>query len=462
MPAKRPYSAPPKVTRGRRTTAEKDSRRWRLSIKEATETKDGYSWTTYIVQGWQEGSRWQRKRFKSRAEAEAFKSSKEIELIPTDDVQRVIITGLSQARVNEAGMAYALLDAQPMLTGTDGLTVTPSLLTAVQEYLDRLKAAHVVQRVSMLDALQACVTDKMARNKLRERSSVQLKSSVKLFTAWLTRLPRFTAESLDPQWSPAVCDITAADLLAYLQSMRGKEGRPAVGKTWDNTRGDVGGFFQWCMGREGRVPIPGCSRRWILQNPAHDVPTSNGDDGEHAPSVLSADAAAEFMAMLERDFPAMVPLYAIALFAGIRPSRDGELFKLAKHPGLATPCKEAAGRPLIDLERGTIKITPAMAKTRKARIITIRPNLNTWLTRYGVNLLPVGWATFNVAIRKAFKLEHDVLRHSYISYLVPIIGKALTAAQAGNSETIIDKHYLNLPSEAEAAAFWQIMPSGKA
>lgn len=458
MPAKK-FPKPSRVTRGRRSTAEKETGRWRLSIKEVTETKGAYSWQTYVVQGWREGSRWQRRRFKSRAEAEAFKSSKEIELIPTDDVQRVVITSLTQARANEAQAAFDLLDRQPAYTGTNGQPVPLSLTDAVNEYLAKLKAAHTVERVSILDALTACIADKMARNKLRERSAVQLKSSVKLFTAWLTRQPRFTTESLDPEWSPAVCDVSSADLLAYLQSMRGKDGKPAVGKTWDNTRGDIGGFFQWCMGREGRVPIPGCSRRWILQNPAHDVATSNGDDGEHAPSVLSAEDAAKFMAMLEKDYPTMVPLYAVALFAGIRPSRDGELFKLARHPGLATPCKEAAGRPLIDLERGNIKITPAMAKTRKARVITIRPNLKGWLTRYGVNLLPVGWAIFNPAIRKAFTLEHDVLRHTFISNLVPVIGKALTAAQAGNSETIIDKHYLNLPSEAEAAAFWEILPT---
>ncbi len=459
MPAKKPFPKPSRVARGRRTTAEKESGRWRLSIKESVESKDGYSWITYIVQGWREGSRWQRKRFKSRAEAEAFKSSKEIELVPTDDIQRVIITSLTQARANEAQEAFDLLDRQPAYTGTNGQPVQLSLRAAVEQYVARLEADHAVQRVPMLDALAACIADKMARNKLRERSAVQLKSSVRLFNTWLTLQPRFTAESIDPAWSPAVCDITTADLLAYLRSMRGKDGKPAVGKTWDNTRGDIGGFFNWCMGREGLEAMPDCSRKWTLQNPAKNVVKSNADDAEHTPCVLSAAAAAAFMAMLERNYPTMVPLYALALFAGIRPSRDGELFKLARHPGLLTSCKENAGRPLIDLERGTIKLTPAMAKTRNARAVTIRPNLNAWLTRYGLNLLPVGWATFNPAIRKAFKLEHDVLRHTYVSHLVPVIGKALTAEQAGNSVAIIKKHYLNPPSEAEAKAFWAISPT---
>jgi hypothetical protein len=34
-----------------------------------------------------------------------------------------------------------------------------------------------------------------------------------------------------------------------------------------------------------------------------------------------------------------------------------------------------------------------------------------------------------------------------------------TALQAGNSEAIIKKHYLNLVSPEEADAFWQIVPA---
>jgi hypothetical protein len=34
-----------------------------------------------------------------------------------------------------------------------------------------------------------------------------------------------------------------------------------------------------------------------------------------------------------------------------------------------------------------------------------------------------------------------------------------TALQAGNSEAIIKKHYLNLVSPEEAEAFWKILPA---
>jgi hypothetical protein len=61
--------------------------------------------------------------------------------------------------------------------------------------------------------------------------------------------------------------------------------------------------------------------------------------------------------------------------------------------------------------------------------------------------------------RKKFNLTHDILRHTFISMFVGkfrSIGEA--ALQAGNSESIIRKHYLDLKSVAESEAFFGIMP----
>jgi len=456
MPAKKPLPPLKKVTRGRRSASEKESGRWRLSIREVAEEKGGYQWTSYLLQGWKENGKWQRKRFKDRAQAEVFKSNLELQFLPTEETQRVVITGLSQARAREAETAFAMLDAVDVFRDTDGTPVPLSLTAAVSQYLARLRDAHAVERVPMLKALEDCVADKLARRKLRERSAVQLRSSVRLFTQWLTRLPRYTDESINPIWSPPVSEITADDLSAYLSSMRGKDGLPAATKTWNNTRGDIGGFFQWCMGREGRVPIRGTKRRWAHANPAHDVPTMDHED--KAPAILSVEQAEEFLRMLEQDFPKMVPLFAVALFAGIRPSRNGELFKLAQHPELLTPCREASGRPLLDLDRLTINIPPSISKTRQRRVVEIQPNLAAWLAQYGTDLLPVGAFTWSTEIRKRFHLEHDVLRHSFVTYLSATIGKPLTAEQAGNSEAIIKKHYQAQVPKAEAERFWSIMP----
>ena len=45
----------------------------KLSLREITSAKGGYSWTTYLVQGWRDAEgRHARKKFKTREEAEAF------------------------------------------------------------------------------------------------------------------------------------------------------------------------------------------------------------------------------------------------------------------------------------------------------------------------------------------------------------------------------------------------------
>ena len=62
-------------------------------------------------------------------------------------------------------------------------------------------------------------------------------------------------------------------------------------------------------------------------------------------------------------------------------------------------------------------------------------------------------------IRQKFSLGHDVLRHTYISMTVGAFRSVGDASlQAGNSEAVIRKHYLDLKSTEEADKFWRIRP----
>ena len=61
--------------------------------------------------------------------------------------------------------------------------------------------------------------------------------------------------------------------------------------------------------------------------------------------------------------------------------------------------------------------------------------------------------------RRHFGLSHDEARHSFISYHVAMhrsIGDA--ALQAGNSESIIKRHYLNLHPREEGTEFFGVVP----
>ena len=63
------------------------------------------------------------------------------------------------------------------------------------------------------------------------------------------------------------------------------------------------------------------------------------------------------------------------------------------------------------------------------------------------------------AIAERFNLSHDILRHTFISmHVAKFRSMGDTALQAGNSEGIIRKHYLNIKSPAEAEAFFALMP----
>ena len=148
----------------------------------------------------------------------------------------------------------------------------------------------------------------------------------------------------------------------------------------------------------------------------------------------------------------MVPYFALCLFAGIRPDwQDGEIRKL--------------GTGHINLNTGAIHIEPQVSKVNEKRTVKIQPNLALWLERYPPNRYPIipstAFREMRLEIRKQFNLGHDVLRHTYVSMLVGAFRSVGDAAlQAGNSEAIIRRYYLDLQSEEEADEFWRICPKG--
>jgi hypothetical protein len=75
------------------------------------------------------------------------------------------------------------------------------------------------------------------------------------------------------------------------------------------------------------------------------------------------------------------------------------------------------------------------------------------------DLIPTNFEALNKKVRKHFELAHDEARHSFISYHVALhrsIGDA--ALQAGNSENIVKRHYLNTHTQDEGNAFFRTVP----
>jgi hypothetical protein len=97
------------------------------------------------------------------------------------------------------------------------------------------------------------------------------------------------------------------------------------------------------------------------------------------------------------------------------------------------------------------------------RLITIQPNLAAWLRACPLEkfpILPKCHTIPRAQIRKQFGLTHDVPRHTFISMHVAKFRSMDDAAlQAGNSESIIRRHYLDVKNSTEADAFFAIVPT---
>jgi integrase len=155
------------------------------------------------------------------------------------------------------------------------------------------------------------------------------------------------------------------------------------------------------------------------------------------------------MGLVEEHYAAAVPFFALCLFAGIRPClRTGEILRLKPEH--------------VKLAQGVIRIDGEVSKVREPRNVTIQPNLAAWLRAYPLKQFPIIPANLQHLREKVVQkcpLSHDVMRHTFISMFVAkfrSIGEA--ALQAGNSEGIVRKHYLDLKSADEAERFFGVMP----
>lgn len=234
-------------------------------------------------------------------------------------------------------------------------------------------------------------------------------------------------------------ELTAATLTEFFK--RGQVSK----KSYNNRRGLIGAFLKYCL----QV------KDWIAVNPIDKVPHYRGLGHRRGSApTLTADQCVEIMKWAEEnDNGKLVPFIALCLFAGIRPDLyEGEISKLDPKS--------------VRLDTGVIHIEPEVSKVRMKRIITIQPNLAAWLQAYPLDdfpIMPVGFRRLRLKFRKRFALSHDILRHTFISMFVGKFRSMGDAAlQAGNSEAIIRKHYLDLKNPAEAEEFFNILPQDQA
>lgn len=363
---------------------------------------------SWRVSGWLNGIRI-RKNFLTREEAAAEKGSLEIKAAQTAGGMRLLATSMTEKQAREAEAAFQRLADRPR-------SLTFYLDYALSQYREPQQAKKVA------DAIAEYVASKQ-----HERDQDLL--SIAQLDRIRRELKRFGA--LFPNAS--MSEITGPRLVEFFE-----QGRAGL-KTFNNRRGIVSTLLKYAF-----------LKGWIAENPLLRIPAHRIRRRRSAAKTLSAEEVKVMMEALETyDRGRWVPFVALALFAGIRPAvPNGEIARL----------KPAD----IALDAGVIKISAEVSKVREPRKIVIQPNLAAWLRAYPVEKTPIVIADFqrqHAALTKRFALSHDVLRHTFISMFVAkyrSLGEA--ALQAGNSESIIRRHYLDLKTTAEAEEFWSILP----
>jgi hypothetical protein len=351
-----------------------------------------------------------RRNFKTRAAAEAERQLLDIQRLDTTNSLRAVVTRLTNDQLREAEAAFQLMGANPLHTLLFHLrhSLTHHAKMGYQKMLSEAVAEYIADRT-------------------REHERLVL-SQAQLWTT--TR----AVEALQRHFSDQpVSQFTGEQLLPFIE-----RGRPTL-KTYNNRRSLVFNFFKYAV-RHG----------WAAENPVEKTPYHRVSHLRGSAKTISAERAAELMGYLETyEGGTLVPYFSLCLFAGVRPCfKTGEISKLQ--------------RESVMLDTGAIHVEPWVSKVRMKRVVTIQPNLSVWLSAYPLAqypILPAHLPNTHRAVFEKFGLGHDVLRHTFISMFVGkfrSVGEA--ALQAGNSEDVIRKFYLDLKNPVEGERFFSILP----
>jgi len=392
-----------------------------------------------------------RKNFETRKEAVAYRQELNVEHLNGDPAGQQVWTTLTNEENRDAIAAMNQLKAAESKR---------SLSFAVSYFLQHYKEAAEEMTVALAKKEYLLEKDREVQRDLltfRQFRSIRIE---------MEKFEGFFGDRI-------IGEIQPDEIKEYLETppryQNPDRKPPAVLslKTFNNRRGYLSTFFKFCF-----------LKKYVAENPIPHVPHFKIKKARGTATTLSAAEAKAFMEFLEtytggknKDGSrwgkpgCMVPYYALALFAGIRPDyKDGEITKL---------------RPKdIRFDTGVILIEPHVSKVNEKRTIKIQPNLRMWLEKYPLDvprtdgttnaelsypILPVRFRDMWADVRrnKKFNLPHDVLRHTFISMTVGAFRSVGDASlQAGNSELVIRKHYLDLQSVEEADKFWRITPKG--
>jgi integrase len=368
--------------------------------------------------------RGQRKRRHFKREADASKFLR--------DLQKRLAYEGQAGLVMDARARAEFFEARRLLQGAGHRNV--SIVDAVREFV-RVRPAQGAERVDAIEAMEVFL-DARERENLAARSVESLRKRVRAFIDG-TRL--------------GFLDEASAEVVREWVYRVGVSPRTRI-----NDRAALSAFFGWA-GQRGL----------IADNPIDGVPKPRADDP--APLALSVDQAAALMRAAERfQGGKFVRYFAVALFAGLRPSEIEAL-------------EPDAWRPGADV----IRVRGGKRRGRANRFAPVTENLRAWLEAYPrAAFFPGAFVSGFRRVREraralearrlrfqgmraekaqalALPWQGDICRHSFISYRLALVGDEVRVArEAGNSPEVIYRDYFQLRTKEEAERFFLVRPRG--
>jgi integrase len=187
------------------------------------------------------------------------------------------------------------------------------------------------------------------------------------------------------------------------------------------------------------------SKGWVAE-PLDKNLVPRAPEAEKARIILSVKQAAALM--LHSTDDDIRALNALVLFGGCR-REEVEKMTWAH----------------IDFENGHINITAEISKVRTERFAPINDTLKAWLLTIKKRKGAIVSRNLMRPLRKVWEAAgvypwpQDAHRHSFISYRRTQVGDAITALEAGTSESIIKRHYKRPVSKEAAENFFAILPA---
>jgi integrase len=344
-----------------------------------------------------------RKFFKTKAEAEAER----LRQITTLERHGREAVGLPPGELS------AIIEARKKLA-KHGKTIGDAA-TFYLDYLERIRRCNVTVAQLAREVLDAKRKDGMSATYIDDLKK---------------RLTRFCADFCDRK----IAGITVEELDNWLRAL------PGSPKSRANYRANVGVLFSYAE-----------RRRMIDNNPI--LHTARPKLPDNAPEIFGVDELAALLNAAATRASDIVPMLAIAAFAGIR---DAEIKRLDWSE--------------VDQKRGHIEVKSHKAKSARRRIVEMPPNLREWLRPYAEMtgaVVPANSRKKLDLVCNAAELARwpqNGLRHSYASYRLAAIHDApRVASELGHtSPKMLYSTYRELVLPEEAERYWKLVPDAKA